>query len=65
MRKPDAPCLRCESRSVGCHRTCEKYILYKSNAQEYFRKIQEEKMKAKSADVFQITQAEKRRDEYM
>ena len=27
----DAPCKNCSDRFVGCHSTCEKYILFRKN----------------------------------
>lgn len=30
MKKPDAPCFRCEDRIPGCHGSCEKFLAYKT-----------------------------------
>lgn len=28
MKKPIAPCYKCEERHIGCHATCERYLEY-------------------------------------
>ena len=28
MKKPKAPCFKCEDRVIGCHSTCERYKEY-------------------------------------
>lgn len=28
MKRPIAPCKDCDSRSIGCHAVCEKYIKF-------------------------------------
>ena len=28
MRKPIAPCYKCEERQLGCHSSCERYQEY-------------------------------------
>ena len=28
MKKPIAPCYKCEERHIGCHSTCERYQAY-------------------------------------
>lgn len=37
MKKPVAPCKDCESRFIGCHIVCDKYIRF-SHEMELFRK---------------------------
>ena len=31
----NSPCLNCSKRFVGCHSTCDDYILYRNKLKEY------------------------------
>lgn len=35
MNQPVSPCKHCRSRTVGCHSTCKKYMIYKSLLARY------------------------------
>lgn len=39
-----APCKGCESRVVGCHGGCEKYIVYKAEMEKAAQRRAEEKI---------------------
>jgi hypothetical protein len=38
-----APCKDCPDRKVGCHSTCEKYILFRKERDELNEKIYKQK----------------------
>lgn len=33
--KPEAPCLSCKSRYLGCHSACKYYLAYKKELDEF------------------------------
>ena len=35
MKKPEAPCLFCDEKEVGCHIDCDKYKAFKKAQEEY------------------------------
>ena len=40
---PNAPCLGCEKRYLGCHSKCEEYIDFKNKSQEANQRIANKK----------------------
>lgn len=43
MKRPDAPCLFCCARCVGCHSTCKPFKEYEKAQEEYRNYITEKK----------------------
>lgn len=44
MKQTDAPCMKCQTRNVGCHKLCEKYIVWKKKQSEEKEKQSKEKL---------------------
>ena len=51
------PCKECEKRMVGCHATCEEYILAKKEHEE----AKAEERKRKVIDSYELEMTRKRR----
>lgn len=45
METIKAPCKDCADRIVGCHSTCEKYIIFAKNREEYRNLVSEKRTK--------------------
>lgn len=45
MKEPQAPCLFCDEKHVGCHIECEKYNSYKEQHHKWSEAVKAEKTK--------------------
>lgn len=45
MSKPQSPCYKCPDRNPGCHATCDKYIKFRKDCDEYNQMIKDIKYK--------------------
>lgn len=50
----NVPCRYCETRSLGCHGRCEKYIEYKREREAILLKRYAEKQNAMALDDIEI-----------
>ena len=54
MKEPQAPCLFCDDKKVGCHINCEKYNNFKIEHNNWNRTIQIEKNKEQNLRDIEI-----------
>lgn len=59
MQNKKCPCVKCESREIGCHGKCEKYISWKTQRQQEQDKIHEIREQQYKDDMY-IAEAKKR-----
>lgn len=50
----EVPCKNCESREVGCHSKCEKYLKYREEWQKANKKIREDKKAFDAITSYQV-----------
>lgn len=43
MKQPEAPCLSCGDRHLGCHSECDKYSDFVKKRREYMGHIKKQK----------------------
>ena len=48
---PDAPCLDCKDRRLGCHSECDKYMTFKAERIELCNGIKAQEAHAKLAEA--------------
>lgn len=56
--RPVGPCINCSLRQVGCHSTCEKYISYKTELDEWNREYRK-RHEAEYDDVYETNRQRK------
>ena len=49
-----SPCKDCMDREVGCHSTCEKYIKYQKEKDEYNKKVRDAKSRENDIVSFKV-----------
>lgn len=59
MKEPEAPCLLCKERHVGCQGSCEKYNAYKSEHARWAEIVQKEKIKEHDMSRIEIKRYKK------
>jgi hypothetical protein len=55
------PCFNCSSRSMTCHTTCEKYLLYSKEREAVNANVYRQRMQRNAVDEYAITQQRKRK----
>lgn len=58
MTRVKAPCKGCGERHVGCHSTCEKYLIFKAESD----KLREDRLKQRQLADY-LSEAEGKRGE--
>lgn len=59
MSKPQSPCYKCPDRNPGCHATCDKYIKFRKDCDEYNQMIKD--IKYKEDMIYSASNAVRRR----
>ena len=54
MKRPEAPCLFCDERYVGCHIECAKYKEYQAKQQEYREHITQQKVEENKLEEIEV-----------
>ena len=60
MKKPIAPCFKCEDRVLGCHSTCERYKAYTGDVGAWREQRGEMRTKEEHTHI-KVTQSEIKR----
>ena len=43
MARPDSPCRECEKRTIKCHSSCDLYIEYRSQLDDFNERMRKQK----------------------
>lgn len=54
MREPEAPCLFCDERHVGCHTECDKYKAYTKERKAYREHITKQKVEENQLEEIEL-----------
>lgn len=54
MKRPEAPCLFCCARKLGCHANCEPYKEYQKASKEYREHITQQKIEENQLEEIEI-----------
>ena len=52
--KKDNPCFKCENRAVGCHSTCQEYLLWVEEYRAKKSEIQAERAKEDDINEYSL-----------
>lgn len=59
MKEPQAPCLFCDEKQVGCHIECVKYNTYKKEHHKWSEIVKAEKIKEHSLQRIELNRYQK------
>lgn len=54
MKEPEAPCLFCSERHLGCHTACDKYNKFKHDRKEYREHITKQKVEENQMEELEL-----------
>ena len=54
MKQPEAPCLFCDERELGCHVTCDKYRKYAKEQKKYREYITRQRLEEDDIEAIEI-----------
>ena len=54
MKKPEAPCLKCEERKIGCHSICKRYIDYTVEQKRFREHVSAQKIENNALETIEV-----------
>lgn len=56
-----SPCLDCSDRQLGCHATCERYMAFKNQSDEFKQLVSDIKAKEDLAISYEVNDMRKKK----
>lgn len=54
MKRPEAPCIFCCARKLGCHANCDQYKKYQKEQKEYREYITAQKVEENKLEEIEV-----------